>query len=132
MNPEISNVENRNLEMGDNKWRTETLVDGESVVKGEVLGIITATEKVAASAIADVDGREFAKMIAAEDKIASGQDEKIRVVFAGDVDDSLLVFDGSEGLASFPVGSDETYREMLRGVGIYANTYPNVLIQDNQ
>lgn len=132
VNPVITNIDNRTLAMGNNKYRQEVLVSGEVVVEGELLGYIEVGQKLGASAAADVDGREFARVIAAEDKDASGGDEAITVLYEGDVDDSLLVFDGAEGLGTVVAGQSDSYKQMLRSYGILANTYPNVLVQDNQ
>ena len=131
-NPEITNVDNRTLEMGNNKFRQETLLSGENVVKGEVLGFVTASNKLMATVLAAVDGSEFARVIAAEAKDASAGDKTITVIIEGDIDDSLLVFNAAEGLTDVVAGQVDTYEQMFRDYGIHANTYPNVLIPDNQ
>jgi len=131
-NPEVTNIDSRTLEAGDNKYRQEVLLSGENVLEGEVLGYVSASQKLGASGVADVDGREFASVIAAEDKDASGGDEPITVIYAGDVDDQKLVFDGAETLDTVVAGQPYSFKQLLRNAGIYANAYPAVLIEDNQ
>ena len=38
----------------------------------------------------------------------------------------------TETLATVPAGQDKSMKQLLRDVGILANTYPNVLVKDNQ
>ena len=131
-NPEITNIDNRNLAMGNNKYRQEVLLTGQVVVEGEVLGFVSASQKLVGAASAAIDGSENARVIAAEAKDASGGDKTITVLIEGDVDDSLLVFDGADTLATVVAGQPDSYKQMLRDYGILANTYPNILIKDNQ
>lgn len=131
-NPTITNIDNRTLAMGDNKYRNEILLSGEVVVKGELLGYVTASSKLAATAVGDSDGREYGTVFAAEDKDASGGDTSIKVLIQGDVDDSQITLDGAETLASFIASQPFTIRQILRNAGILVNTYDNVLIPDNQ
>ena len=130
-NPNIENIDNRTLAMGNNKYRQEILLSG-VVVKGEVLGFISASQKLIATIAAAIDGSEVARVIAAEAKDASGGEKPITVLIEGDVDDSLLTFNAAETLDTVPTGQEDSMGQLLRGVGILANTYPNVLVKDNQ
>ena len=131
-NPTIQDITKRELASGDNKFRQEVLLSGEVVLKGEVLGYVSATQKLGSAGAADVDGREFAAVVAAEAKDASGGDEAITVIYAGDVDDSLLQFDGAETLDTVVAGQPHSYKQLLRRAGIDARTYTADQIPDNQ
>ena len=132
VNPIITNVDNRTLAMGDNEHSQQILLDGQVVVKGQVLGKVTASGKLIKCIAAAVDGSEIPAYVAAQALSPSGADGTITTIKKGDVDDSLLVFNAAEGLLTVPAGQDRNMGELLRVVGICANTYPNVLIQDNQ
>ena len=131
-NPVITNLDKRILEMGDNKFRTGILLSGEVVVKGQVIGFVSASQKLKETASASVDGSEFARAIAFHDVDASGGDKPITYIYEGDVDDSLLVFNGGDTLVTVVAGQPDSYKEMLHGVSILANTYENDQVQDNQ
>ena len=64
-----------NLLMGaDARAEEITLTDGEVVVRGHVLGRVTATGKYLISLNAAIDGSEIARVIAAEPLSPSGSD----------------------------------------------------------
>ena len=131
-NPEITNLDNRTLKMGNNKSRTGVLLSGEVAVEGQVLGFVTASGKLALTKSALITGPEFARVVAEHAVDASGGDKPITYIIEGDLDDSLLVFDGVDDLDTVIAGETDTYREMFRDFGILANTYKNDQIQDNQ
>lgn len=131
-NPTILNIDSGVLETGDNKFRQETLLSGEVVVKGDVLGFVTTSGKVRITKSAAVDGSENARVVAFHDVDASGGDKNITVIIKGNVDDSLLLFDGADTLATVVAGQPDTYEMMLRDYGILAVNYSRDQIQDNQ
>ena len=131
-NPAITNSNNRTLKMGNNKSRTGVLVSGETAVKGQVLGFVTASNKLALFKSGNVNGSEFARVVAEHDVDASAGDLPITYIIEGDLDDSLLVFDGADTLGTVVAGQTDTVLEMLRDYSILANTYKNDQILDNQ
>lgn len=131
-NPEITNLDNRTLKMGNNKSRTGVLVMGEVAVKGQVLGFVTASGKLALFKSGGATGIEFARVVAEHAVDATAADKAITYIIEGDLDDSLLVFDGADDLDTVVAGQTDTVREMLRDFSILANTYLNDQIQDNQ
>lgn len=62
---------------------TKTLLSGENVVAGEVLGIDTASDKIAAYDDGAADGTEIARAIAAEDVDAGAGDKPIVLFVLG-------------------------------------------------
>lgn len=81
-----------------------TLVSGESVVRGEVLGIITASGKAAASVAASTDGSENPRLIAAEDMDASLADKKMHVYTRGRFNQDQLTIGAGHTAASIKQG----------------------------
>lgn len=88
-----------------------TLVTGESVVRGEVLGVITASGKLAASLSAAVDGSQVPHCIAVEAVDATAADKEILVYLSGHFNASALTIGTAHTAASI--------REGLREKGIY-------------
>lgn len=130
-NPEIKTIDNRTLPMGDNKYRTGILASGNNAVLGQVLGFLTASNKLGNTAPAKTDGAEFARVIAAHAVDASAGDKDITFFIEGDVDDALIVLDGGADLDTIVAGEVDNYRTMLRDYGILANTYLNDQVIDN-
>lgn len=102
-----------NLIVGDLPVRTRkvTLVSGQNVVRGAVLGIITTGGKYTLSLSAAGDGSNTPRAIAAEDVDASGGDKDIVVYISGDFNETRLTF-GTAHTA-------DSTREGLRGLGIF-------------
>lgn len=90
--------------------RQITLLSGESVVRGEVLGKVTASGKYKASLSAAGDGSETPDLIAAVDADASGGDLVTVAYERGDFNEDALTVGTAHTLASI--------REGLRGKGI--------------
>lgn len=85
------------LHAGDHPIRTldVTIVSGQNLKRGAVLGVITASGKYTLSASAAVDGSEDPVAILAEDCDASGGDKTAVVYVAGDFNaDRLTLGDG--------------------------------------
>lgn len=69
-----------------------TLTDGEVVVRGSVLGRVTATGKYLLSLNAAVDGSQTARAIAAEAASPSGADATILAYVEGEFNQDKLTF----------------------------------------
>jgi hypothetical protein len=93
---------------------TGTLVSGESVVRGEVLGKITTGGKLAASLLASDDGSETPDCIAAETVDASSADKPIAVYLTGEFNSAAMTIGTGHTAASIKDG--------LRGKGIFLKT----------
>ena len=135
VNPVVSNVNHRNLAAGNNEYIEAILVSGQTVVKDQALGIVTASQKFKALVSADTLGGQLIRGFAAEDVDASGGDKNIRVLVGGKVDDSQIVFDGIDTLATVPAtpaGQPDSYLTMLRDYGMSAINLDDHYIQDNQ
>lgn len=110
-----------NLIAGDNIrpiTRSVTLVSGQNVVRGTVLGIITATGKYTTSLAAASNGSQTPKAIAAEDCDASGGDKVTLVYIAGEFNENELTLGTGHTLASI--------REGLRDNGIFLKSSETV------
>lgn len=81
-----------------------TLLSGESVVRGEVLGIATATGKALASLSASTDGSEEPRLIAAEDMDASAADKKMHAYTRGRFNQDQLTIGTGHTIASIKQG----------------------------
>lgn len=69
---------------GEPKHRTITLVSGQNLVRGAVLGRITASDKYTKSLSASSDGSEVARCVLAADVNASGGDVDCPAYFEGE------------------------------------------------
>ncbi len=83
-----------------------TLVSGEVVVRGEVLGKITSGGKIATYDAGAGDGTEVIYAIALEDTDASGGDIPIRVYITGEFKIPGLTFSASGDTATEAVQND--------------------------
>lgn len=72
--------------------RAVTLISGQNVVRGAVLGKITAGGKYNLSLSAAADGSQTPVAIAAQDMDASGGDKTIQVYLTGDFKASKLTY----------------------------------------
>ena len=87
-----------------------TLVSGQNLTRGALLGKITATGKYALSLAGAADGSEVPDLILAEDTDASGGDVVTLAYSRGDFDQRAVTF-GTGHTA-------DSVRETLRGKGI--------------
>lgn len=98
--------------------RKYTLLAQYSVVRGEVVGVITATGKVRPSLSASSDGSQTPFGIAAEDITADDEspqaDKQVNVYVRGSFNENALTLGASHTVASI--------REGLRDKGIYLET----------
>ncbi len=131
-NPEITNITHRTLKAGDNEFITAVLANGESVVENHALGIVTSSSEYAKLQSAAVDGSQLIRGFAAEAVNATGGASSIRVLVGGFVDQSQIVFDGADTLATVPTGEDDSYEVALRDYGMSAKTLDDHYKPDNQ
>lgn len=94
--------------------RTETLVSGQTLQRGALLGKITASGKFKLSASAASDGSEVPCAILVDDVDASASDKLCGLYFAGEFDESQLIFGAGHTAASV--------RGVLRDVSIFLVT----------
>lgn len=80
-----------------------TLISGQNVTRGTVLGQITASGKLNKSLSAAGDGSNVPMAIAAEDKDASGGDKNILVYLAGGFKAGRLTLGASHTVSSIRV-----------------------------
>lgn len=92
------------------KSRSMTLLSGQNLARGAVLGVVTASGKVKLSAAGASDGSEVAKFVLAEDCNASAADTACIVYETGELLGSALTLGALHTIASV--------RESLRDGGI--------------
>lgn len=91
--------------------RQITLISGQNLTRGTVLGKITASSKYNKSLSAAVDGSQTPDAILAEDCDASGGDKLTIAYFAGQFNENSLTLGTAHTVASI--------KEGLRGKGIH-------------
>ncbi len=105
-----------NLVAGTTQLVTEsvTIVSGQTIVRGAVLGKITTGGKYTLSLTGSSDGSEKAYAIAAEDVDASGGDEAAAVYIKGEFNENSLTLGTGHTI--------DTAKTDLRDVGINIKT----------
>lgn len=105
-----------NLIAGDHPLVTEsvTVLDGQTLTRGAVLGKITASGKVVLSLAAAVDGSEVPYAILAEDVTADGADEEATAYLSGEFNEGELTIGTGHTADSIRAG--------LRDLSIYLKT----------
>jgi hypothetical protein len=88
-----------------------TLVSGQNLTRGALLGKITTGGKLTLCNSAAVDGSAVPYAILAASVDASGGDKVCSLYKAGEFNDNAITFGGSDTAA--------THKEALRDVGIY-------------
>lgn len=101
------------LHAGDFPIRTRklTLVSGQNLTRGALLGIITASGKATLALSASADGSETPNCILAEDTDASAGDKDCIVYISGDFNSNAMTF--GAGITA------DSAREGLRDLNIY-------------
>lgn len=94
----------------DPQTRQITLISGQNLARGALLGKITASGKYTLSLSASADGSQIPAVILAEDTNASGGDKSTAAYFGGVFDENYVIF----GTGHTPAST----REALRDVGI--------------
>ena len=84
--------------------RSITLISGQNLTRGAVLGRITASGKYTLSLSAAVDGSQTPDLILAEDTDASGGDKTTTAYESGAFNQDKLVLGASHTLASIQEG----------------------------
>ena len=104
------------LHAGDFPIRTRkvTLVSGQNLTRGALLGQITTGGKYKLSASAAGDGSETPRAILADDVNASGGDKDAIVYLSGDFNEDAMTYGVGHTAASV--------REGLRDLNIYLHT----------
>lgn len=91
--------------------RLVTIAAGADLVRGAVLGRVTADGKFLLSASAAVDGSEVPDAVLAEDALAAAADVQAVVYFSGDFNETALTLGAGHTVDSIKPG--------LRGKSIY-------------
>ena len=81
-----------------------TLISGQNLPRGALLGKITASGKYTLSLSASADGSQTPVAILAEDTNASGGDKVTVAYFRGDFDPSAMTFGASHTAATVKAG----------------------------
>ena len=104
------------LHAGDFPIRTEkvTVITGENLVRGALLGKITASGKVNLSLLAAADGSQTPYAILAEDVDATAEDKEAVAYIAGDFNADAITFGTGHTAANTKDG--------LRDKNIYLHT----------
>lgn len=84
-----------------------TLLSGQNVVRGAVLGRVTASGKYVLSLSAAVDGSEVPDAIAAEDADATGGDVDVLIYRSGEFNEAALTIGTGHTAASISQGLRE-------------------------
>ncbi len=77
-----------------------TLTDGETVVRGHLLGRVTATGKYLISLLAATDGSQVARAVAAEAAAPSGADEVMTAFLEGEFNQDRVTFGTGQTIAN--------------------------------
>lgn len=119
-NPEILKNDNTPLAIGLESTREKTVeMNASLLVRGTVLGALTANDKLKPTESGAVDGSEIPKYIALQDIDASVADVDTDVAAVGRFNQDALVFvKGGDTIET--VESGQTFFDHLRNYGILA------------
>ena len=98
-NPTITNVDNTGLILGLAQMTEKTILTGQELSAGAVLGAITATGKLQLCETGAGDGSEVAAYILPADIDTTGGDATAKVIKSGKVYQSKLSFGGTDTIA---------------------------------
>lgn len=131
-NPTITNYDRSQLILGPvEDKKNQTILSGEDITKGMLLGIVTASGKLAQCKSGSSDGSENPRYIAIVDTDATGGDVTgVTVLATGRVNSEVLVFDGSDTLDT--VTNSQSFYNHLRDYGIIAVKQGDLSNYDNQ
>lgn len=131
-NPAIANADSRPLFIDDQVGRSKTILQdaGGVIPAGAVLGVITASDKLAITKSGSADGSENPRYVAFQDIDATAGDVVTKVAANGKVNENKLVFDGADDLDT--VKNGQSYFDWLRQAGILAIETGNLDFLDNQ
>jgi len=91
-----------------------TLLTGQNLTRGTLLGRVTASKKYVKSLAASSDGSEVPTAILAEDKDATSEDKKVMIYLTGEYNDNKVTFGTGHSAAST--------RDGLRAKSIFLKT----------
>lgn len=133
-NPVITNNDVAGIFTFANDFRDITLSAAGAVTypEGQVLAFNASTGKwdITKSGTAAIAN---AKAVLAEEAAFTGAGDKlVRACVKGEVDEDLLIFDGSDTIDTIPAGAADSFRVQLRDYMIIARKYAQQLRQDNQ
>ena len=124
-NPTITNIDLRPLVLGDAVYDKRTVASGQTLVKGNVVGVITAGGALQLCDSGSSNGSEIAKAVMTKDVDASGGAvANVPVLVGGKVDADQLTFGGSDTIAD--------HFDELRDVSILPIDTAVIGGQDNQ
>lgn len=133
----ITQVDRSKLFLGYNKFESGTIAtpDAElTIAKGQVMGRVAADNTITNLKSAASDGSQFPLGIAAQAQVvpASTVGASITVCIAGDVDEALIVYDGTDDAET--VVSSRTLGDRLKSdtLGINPLTVSDNTIADNE
>jgi hypothetical protein len=131
-NPSITNYDRSPLVIGEMQdLKGQTIVSGEDITVGMLLGVITASEKLAQSKSGSSDGSENPRYIAITNTDATGGDvTDVTVLATGKINAANIVFDGTDDLDT--VVNNQSYYNHLRDYGIIAIPSTTLVDYDNQ
>lgn len=127
-NPEITQNDNTPLLIGDQLLEDQTILAAENPAAGQVLGVITASGKLAKCDSTAVDGSEIPKYLITE-AVTNAADVVKSVVKTGIYDENKLVFEGTDTLAT--VVSGKTMKDWLHERGLYGKDSQHLDFPDN-
>lgn len=133
-NPEIINYDTGSLVLANGKFGDITL-NAAGVITypaGQALAFdaSAAKWKITESGTAAVANAKA--VLAAETVFTGAGDKLVRAILGGTVDQNLLVFDGSDTIATIPAGAADSFGLQLRDYGIEVIDPAQQLIEDNQ
>lgn len=130
-NPVITENDSRPLFIDDIVGRSKTVAQDVSgvIAKGTILGVITASGKLAVAKSGSADGSEHPRYVALADIDATAGDVVTSVGANGKVNEDKLVFDGADTIDTAVGG--QSYFDWLRQSGIVAIPTGNLDFLDN-
>lgn len=120
----------------DNRYQKGTVnnatYDDIVLLQGQLMGRVSATQKLKKLASGSNDGSQFPVGILAEDyTVQDMSDQDVYICVSGDVDETLLVFDGSDNLNTVVSGRSLRDRIGADTVGIKLVTADRMTDYDN-
>lgn len=132
-NPEIELGDARPLVIGGGyNAYGKTILTGQDLKAGSVLGVITVGEKLKLCGVGNADGSEVGRFILTKDVDASLGDVIDQAVLkAGVVNGNLLIFAGVETLADHVAATGLSHDDNLKANGIIAVEGSDLELYDN-
>lgn len=130
----INNFDNSSLVLSNGDWKDIALSAPGAIIYpiGTVLAFNATTGKYEITKSGTADVANAKAVLVQETEFTGAGDKLIRAVIGGEVDQNLLVFDGSDTLATIPAGADDSFGLQLRNYGILAIDPTQNTMEDNQ